>query len=101
MTIVMASSERRRSQRWDVAIPVELPHGTGVTRNMSAFGVCFETDQPYTKGEPITFTVLLSHVDPGQPVRMRCRGEVVRVEHLGGKVRVASTIDEHLVETRA
>ena len=72
--------DRRRAQRFRVALPVELTDGTAVTRDVSACGAFFETSRAFVVGECIQFTLILEHVDPGHQVHLRCRGQVVRVE---------------------
>ena len=72
--------ERRRSQRFQIALPVEFPGGTGITRDLSICGMYFETDRIFVPGEIIEFTLVLEYLDLGQPVRLQCRGRVVRVE---------------------
>jgi PilZ domain len=86
---VQESTDRRQARRYRVAIPVELEHGTGLTRDISASGVFFETDLSCRLGTTLSFSVVLEHADPGGPWRLHCQGEVVRVEQRDGKVGVA------------
>jgi len=81
--------ERRHARRYRVAVPVELEHGRGLTRDISASGVFFETGSLFPVGVTISFSLVLEHADPGGPVRLQCQGEVVRVEQREGKVGVA------------
>ncbi len=81
--------DRRRAVRHRLALPVELEHGGGVTRDVSASGVFFETDQSFLPGSPISFSLLFEHADPHGPVRLRCQGRVVRLEPHDGKSGVA------------
>jgi len=83
--------ERRRAQRFRMALPVELTDATAVTRDLSACGVFFETSRDFVVGECIQFTLILEHVDPGHRVRLRCRGQVVRVEP-GSAARVGVAV---------
>jgi hypothetical protein len=41
----------------------------------------------------IEFTIVLKHADPAHPVRMNCKGEIVRVEESGDKIGVAASIE--------
>lgn len=84
--------ERRKVQRIPMAVPVELSEGTGITRDLSVCGVFFETDRTFLAGEIIEFTLVLEYLDPRQPVRLQCRGRVVRVERRGDRTGVAAAI---------
>jgi hypothetical protein len=91
-------SMRRQEQRLAVALPIELHNGYGVTRNVSASGVFFETSLPFSQGAAISFCLLLDHADPVGPIRLHCQGKILRVEHLPGKSGVAVSIDQHRFE---
>jgi hypothetical protein len=71
---------------------VQWEGGEGLTRDFSTSGVYFETDQPFLPGHPIDFALILEHADPEAPVRVQCRGEVVRVEASGQGMGVAVAI---------
>jgi hypothetical protein len=86
---------RRREQRLAVALPVELPNGEGVTRDVSASGVFFETAVSFSPGSTIRLCLLLEHADPIGPIRLHCQGKVVRLERLHGRIGVAVAIDQH------
>ena len=74
---------------------MELKKGVGVTRDFSASGVYFETDQSLAPPEPIEFFLILEHSELGPQVRVRCRGEVVRVEPKGEKTGIAVAISSY------
>ena len=95
---VPLSGDRRQAPRIVVALPVELVSGKGVTRNVSISGAFFETDQSLSPGSSIGLSMLLEHVDPRGPLRLRCEGRVVRVEPRENKVRVAVAIEESRLE---
>lgn len=78
-----------------VTLPVELQNGNGVTRDVSASGVFFETDVSFSARTGIIFSLLLEHADPAGPIRLHCHGEVVRVERVHDKFGVAVAIDQH------
>ncbi len=83
------ADERRQVTRFIIALPVEFENGTGITRDVSASGVFFETERPFALGERVCLTLVLGGTPPNVKVRLQCQGEVVRVEQLGGKVGVA------------
>jgi hypothetical protein len=81
-----------------VALPVELPDGEGVTRDLSVCGVFLETEGVFALGEVIQFALVLRYVDPKRPVRLRCRGQVVRVEPRGTGIGLALAITEYRID---
>ena len=91
---------KRREERMSSTRPVKLDRGTGVTRNISASGVFFETNVDYAAGSEIRFAI---EVDGprGEKMMLRCRGEIVRVEHRDGKVGVAAKIVSSKLEPGA
>jgi hypothetical protein len=84
--------DRRKAPRFQVALPVELLEGTGITRDLSACGVAFETTRIFAIGEVIQFALVLEYIDPRQLVRLQCRGHVARLERQGNAMRVAVAI---------
>ena len=92
------SAERRLATRFRAALPVEWETGEGTTRDFSASGIFFETDQFFSSGEPVEFALKLEHFDPGHSVQVRCRGEVVRVEQGEEKTGVAMVINSYFLE---
>ncbi len=91
----MNSSERRRAERFKGAIPVDLKEGRGLTRDYSTHGIFLETDQPLSLGQKLVFTMNLNYPNPAWPIysarpsRLRCLGEVVRVEPCLKKIGAA------------
>lgn len=94
----MKESEQRRAARHLGATPIELKDGKGTTRDFSKSGIFFETDKSFSEGQPIDFTILLENIDPGRPVRVKCRGEIVRVKESGENIGVAVTIRSYKFE---
>jgi hypothetical protein len=98
MSYTLGMPDRRKAPRFRVALPVELPEGAGVTRDLSVCGVFLETDCVFALGEVIEFALVLRYVDPNRPVRLQCRGQVVRVEPRGESIGVALAITEYRFE---
>ncbi len=94
----MATGERREA-RISAARPVRLDRGNGVTRNVSASGVYFETNMGYAAGSLISFAIELD-APRGEKLMLRCRGEIVRVESHDGKVGVAAKILSSKLESK-
>jgi hypothetical protein len=80
--------EKRQESRMSTRRPVRLGHAKGVTRNISASGVFFETDVPHAVGNEISFSIDLMGPQ-GEKLVLNCRGEIVRVEVEGAKVGLA------------
>jgi hypothetical protein len=78
---------------------VEWAHGTGITRDISVGGVFFVTPQVCSAGNPIECTLVFEHLAPDHPVRLHCRGQVVRVEPVDGNTGVAVAITAYRVVT--
>lgn len=83
------AKERRRAPRMAIGLPIELEHGKGLTRDVSASGVYFETDTPLAVGAQVRFAMVLPY---GTAVRVQCAGEIVRVERHESRVGVAAAL---------
>jgi len=87
--------EKRKEKRHDAAMPVILPDGTGLTRDMSVSGLYFWTDMPAflpALGNSISFAVAITR--PGGKMTIKCKGVVVRTEPRGDDIGVAVKIIE-------
>jgi hypothetical protein len=76
-----------------------LDRGTGVTRNISASGVFFETEVDYAPGSEIVFAIELDG-PKGERLMLRSRGHIMRIELRGSKVGVAVKIVASKLETK-
>ena len=88
--------EHRKEERVSTALPVDLGGAKGVTQDVSASGIFFETDADYAPGHAISFAVELD--TPGGRMRLKCEGEIVRVEPRNGRVGVAVKITQSVLE---
>jgi hypothetical protein len=93
----MAGSEKRRQTRFKGNLAVEFEGGTGIARDFSGSGIFFETDCSFIAKQPMEFTLLLRNMDPEHLVRVKCKGESVRVEQCDQKTGVAATIDSYTI----
>ena len=57
--------------------------GNGVTRDISASGLYFETDSKQQVGSLIDVEIELD--TPGGPMKFKAQGQIVRIEPLGGR----------------
>jgi len=84
--------ERRHTQRYYIALPVEFDGATGTTRDVSEAGIRLETAERLALGRLIAFQLVFKNVNPGEAWRMAGAGEVIRVEpegdHFVAAVRV-------------
>lgn len=87
---VRGTREQRGAIRFDTHMPLQTEHGAGVARNISAHGVCFETDIEPHEGALVNFSI--EYTLHGRRQRLLCEGKVVRVEPHGDRVRVAARL---------
>ena len=84
--------EKRGRERVCTALPVRMGTATGMTRDVSASGIFFETDARDAVGELISLTVELD--TPRGKRMLKCQGDVVRIEPRDTRVGVAVKIIE-------
>jgi len=87
---------RRRDERINVALPVFLNKGMGVTRDVSASGVFFWIRGMYELGDVISFS--MGRKTASGKFMLKCRGDVIRAERHGNDVGVAVRITEPVLE---
>ena len=75
--------ERRKGERYKLALPVQLNDGIGTTYDISTSGIFFETDRAYAIGETIQLSLHFEHET------LECEARVVRVEPRNGQFGVA------------
>jgi hypothetical protein len=89
----MSDIEKRASQRIQVEIPVYVGHKEAFARDISWDGIYFLTDQVFTEGGGVNFSLELDYAMPGKPIKVGCEGKVVRVERHGEKFGIAAKIN--------
>ncbi len=96
MSTTQVGVERRASQRFEFQLPVSIQvagcAGSGFTQDLSGRGVSLITDMNLVEGEPVGLTLVMpSEITLGENMRVRCRGQVKRVQTLNvaGKSSVA------------
>ena len=90
----VAGAEQRKEERVRAALRVQLPdNGVGITRDVSASGIFFETLASYAAQSPISLTIEIAR--PAGPMLLSCQAEIVRIERrdvgLGIAVRFLDT----------
>ena len=102
----MSGKDNRRAARIPVALPVNInPAGSAggnlivKTKDFSSNGVSFEFSSPIEIGSEVIFILILpEHLTHGKPVRIKCKGKVVRVNRArpeSDPVSVAATIERY------
>ncbi len=96
MSTTQVRIERRASQRFEFQLPVVIAAsgcaGSGFTQDLSGRGVSFITDMSLVEDTPVELTLMMpSEITLGENMRVRCRGQVKRVQALdvAGKSSVA------------
>jgi hypothetical protein len=89
--------DRRLARRYTVAVPLSWAAGQAFTRDVSEFGVFFETDVPVVVHAHIRFALALGHSDPDGRFVVDCEGMVVRVETRAPRRGVAVQIISYAI----
>ena len=92
----MVPINKRRDERVCRSLPVKLGDATGITLDVSARGIFFETDASFSLGNSINFTVELDA--PGGMMVLKCSGKIVRIEPRDTRQGVAVKILESTLE---
>lgn len=87
--------ERRQGLRYPIELPVEVGQAAGRTRNISFSGIYFETEDTFSPETSIELTLLWEPTLLSTPMRIKCKGQVVRVERHEGKLEVAIAIEAY------
>jgi Tfp pilus assembly protein PilZ len=82
--------ERRRGQRFKLALAVQLNDGIGTTCDISTSGIFFETESAYSIGDMIRLFLNFEHES------LQCEAHVVRVEPRNGKFGVAVELTSYV-----
>jgi Tfp pilus assembly protein PilZ len=82
--------ERRRGERYKLALAVQLNDGTGIIRDISTSGIFFETVNAYSIGD--TIRLFLNF----EQETLQCEARVVRVEPRNGQFGVAVELKSYV-----
>ncbi len=80
-------TEMRAADRFPSELPLHIGGTDGLTKNVSATGVYFETSVQAQAGSKVSFVVEV--LIRGQSVNMVCSGQVVRVDRQNNRVGMA------------
>ena len=82
--------ERRKEQRFKLALTVQLNDGIGTTCDISTSGIFFETESGHSIGDTIRLSLHFEHET------LQCEARVVRVEQLNGQFGVAVELKSYV-----
>lgn len=93
----MASTpSQRRFERVPTQLPVSVTGQGGVTRDVSAAGVYFEVDAELAEGAEVAFDIAIESALG--PAVLKCRGRIVRTERSDGRLGVAVSFSESVLQ---
>lgn len=90
----MDPAEKRASERFHIEIPVYIGQEVSVTRDVSRVGIYFLSDDLITKGKALNFSLAFDYALAGEPIKLSCLAEVVRVEPHNKKFGIAAKIND-------
>jgi len=82
--------DRRRGQRFKLALRVQLNDGIGTTCDISTSGIFLETESAYSIGDTIRLFLNFEHET------LQCEARVVRVEPRNGQFGVAMELKSYV-----
>jgi hypothetical protein len=96
-------AERREARRFTMSLPLRVldsPRSGGEidteTRDVSYRGLYFMAESDFEAGKAINFVITLPENVTGGDVKIRCQGEVVRVESaVNGRRGIAAKIEHY------
>lgn len=90
----MSPDEKRVAERVHVELPLYIGQEESVTRDVSRSGVYFLSEGLFVEGKTLNFSLCFDYTLPGEPIRLSCLGEVVRVEPHNQKFGIAAKIKD-------
>jgi hypothetical protein len=90
------ASNKRIEKRARSTLTLDLQKAKGITRDISASGIFFETDANYRLESTIDFE--WDFDTPQGTMTLRCHGTIVRIEPRGTRVGVSVNITESTIE---
>ena len=80
----------RAAERFTTQLPIEMGRIPGLTCDISATGIYFETEMVQVPGSLLRLVVEVTV--RGEKLKLRCDGEVVRVDQKEGKLGIAAKL---------
>ncbi len=91
---VPAAADQRTRQRYALALPITMEGEEGLTHDLSADGILFEARRRPALGARVALS--LQYRADDAECRLRCDGEVVRVERHGDGFNIAVKLSRPL-----
>jgi hypothetical protein len=94
-------TDRREARRFTMTLPLHVMSGAGSevrtqTRDVSYRGLYFFAEKSFRAGNAIEFVITLPQDVTGGDVKIKCQGEIVRVDQAeNGRVGVAAKIEHY------
>lgn len=93
---IAARADQRAAARFGVEMPLQIDGQATVTHDLSANGLCFESERAYAPGEQVA--VVIEYLLDGHNYPLKCQVEVVRCEASGGRFMVGARLLSPLAE---
>lgn len=93
---MQTNTDNRGEDRVSVELPVRLGKLHGLTRDVSASGICFEVDASFNAHSEIRFEIELE--TDTEKMTLKCKGSILRTEEHGKKKTVAIKITASVME---
>ena len=77
-------------------LPVVMNGKRGTTEDISATGVFFEIEDKQSVGSIVNFIIELD--TPGGRLKVECKAEIIRLEKVNGKTKVAAKILNQIIK---
>jgi PilZ domain len=90
-------SRQSRAPRVRSQLPVLMNGKRGTTEDISATGVFFEIEDEQSVGSIVKFKIELD--TPGGKLNVECRAEIIRLEKVNGKTKLAAKILNQTIKT--
>lgn len=84
------AADQRADPRLNVEMPVQIEGAPGVTRDLSAGGLSFESPRAYAPGERVP--VVVEYLLDGHNYPLRCEAQVVRCQAQGSRFLVGARL---------
>jgi hypothetical protein len=87
---LLRREERRSSERYVAAMPVQVDGQEATTQDLSAGGLSFVAERSYDVGARIE--VVVEYILDGHHYPLRCHAEVVRVDPVGAGFTIGARL---------
>jgi hypothetical protein len=86
-----------RAPRVRSQLPVLMNGKRGITEDISSTGIFFEIEDEQSVGSIVNFMIELD--TPGGNLNVQCEAEIIRLEKVNGKTKVAAKIINQIIKS--